>query len=286
MFERFKNMQERWRTRAIKRLRPGRDAEELLAIIRRAEAISSEEDRESLESFISFHEIRVREIMTPRPDIVYIDQHASVQEACEKMLKAHIVRMPVVNGSLDHIIGIIHIRELFSSLVEQHTRPLIEMVLQPIWVSELEKVSSLLSRMRSQSHAAIVRDEFGGTAGLVTLSDLLGEIFGPLSAEEEQDMQQDIRYTDNGILVSARIRIEDLEDTILLPEHLLEGDFDTLGGLIITHTGRIPQQGEDIQLDGLSMIIEQASPRRIETIRIKTVDDNKEQALVNESALL
>jgi putative hemolysin len=270
MFKRFKNMQERWREREIKRLRPGRDEQELLTIIRRAEAISSEEDRESLESFISFHEIRVREIMTPRPDIVYTDQYATVQETCEKMLQAHIVRMPVVDGSLDHIVGIIHIRELFAALVEQRTPPLVEMVLEPIWVSELEKVSSLLSRMRSQSHAAIVRDEFGGTAGLVTLSDLLGEIFGPLSAEEEEDMQQDICHTENGILVSARVRIEDLEDTITLPKHLLGGDFDTLGGLIITHTGRIPQQGEDIQLDGLSLSIEQASPRRIEKIRIKT----------------
>ncbi|MDQ6976056.1 MAG: CBS domain-containing protein, partial [Mariprofundaceae bacterium] len=268
MFERLQQIQQRLRQRKLKKMRPGRDEQELLTIIRRAEAISSEEERQSLEDFIHFQELRIREIMTPRLDIVYIDVHCSVHDACKKMINKNMVRMPVVNGSLDHVIGMIHIRALFEALVNKQDVALRSMLHEPIWVSELEKVGSLLSRMRSQSHAAIARDEFGGTAGLVTLSDLLGEIFGPLTAAEEQEQLEEITHTDQGIIVSARVRIEDLEDTITLPETLLDGDFDTLGGLLITYAGKIPKQGEEITLGGIHFIIEEATPRCIEKIRV------------------
>ncbi len=272
MFERLQRIQQRLRHRKLKQMRPGKDEQELLTIIRRAEAISSEEERQALEDFIHFQELRVREIMTPRLDIVYIDRHCTLHQACQKMIDKNMVRMPVVDGSLDQVVGMIHIRALFEALVNKQETPLYEMLHEPIWVSELEKVGSLLSRMRSQSHAAIARDEFGGTAGLVTLSDLLGEIFGPLTAAEEQEQLEEITHTEQGIIVSARVRIEDIEDTINLPQSLLDGDFDTLGGLLITHTGTIPHQGEEIVLSGLRFVIEKASPRCIEKIRIQVID--------------
>lgn len=278
MFERLQTLQNHLRVKMLKKMRPGRNEEELLTIIGRAEAISSEEERQSLEDLIHFHELRVREIMTPRLDIIYIDQSCSLQDACEKMITKHIVRMPLVDGSLDHVLGMVHIRALFEALVKKENPNLRDMIREPIWVSELEKVGSLLSRMRSQSHAAIVRDEFGGTAGLVTLSDLLAEIFGPLNAGEDDTMEEEITHTDEGLIVSARVRIEDLEDIITLPEALLDGDFDTLAGLLITYTGKIPKEGEEIVLGGLTFVVEEATARCIEKVRIQPINTTMKQA--------
>ncbi len=256
------------RRRQIRRLRPGQTREELLALIARAPAIGSEEERQSLQRFVNFHELRIREIMTPRSDIISIDVQASMQDACQRMVESQIVRMPVVDGGLDHILGMVHIRTLFAHLVRGEYPPLRDLLSEPIWVSELEKVGSLLTRMRSQSHVAIAQDEFGGTAGLVTLSDLLEEIFGNMNAFDDVERggtQAVVRASD---VIPARTRIEDLEEPLRQVLQGIEGDFDTLGGLLITCVGYIPQTGEEIEVAGLRFVIERATPRRIESVRV------------------
>ncbi len=258
----WKTLRQALRRYQLKRLRPGKTREELLTVIRNAEAIGSGEERRLLERFASFHDLRIREVMTPRSDMISIDCQASLQQAAECMMAHRLVRMPVTEGGLDHIVGVIHIRPLFAAMIAEKNEALHTLLVEPIWVSELERVSSLLSRMRSQSHVAIARDEFGGTAGLVTLSDLLGEIFGRVSEWEESGSK---RGSD---VLAARTRIEELDAALRLVAQDVEGDFDTLGGMLITLTGRIPQQGETIELADWSFTIEQASPRRIESVRV------------------
>lgn len=266
----------RLRSRAalLKRLRPGKNVDELLDVIQRAEAIPSEDQRQLLERFINFHDLRVREIMTPSSDIKSLDMHCSVQQASEEMLAYNLVRMPVIDGSLDRVIGVIHIRKLFSMLVERKDAALQSLTDEPMWVSELEKATNLLERMRSNNHVVMVRDEFGGTAGLATFSDLLEEIFSALNANSEQLIPEIVTRDKDGIVVSARIRTEDLAELLSREGDLPEGDFDTLGGLVITSLGRIPQQGDKLELAGMHLTIKKSSARRIEEIHIQHVGDS------------
>jgi len=265
MTDNFKNWM---RQKLIERLRPGRTEEELLEIISAADAIVSDEQRRQMEQMVDFQDTRVREVMIPRSEIIAIDAGVTLAEAEKTMVEAGVTRLPVIDGDLDKVLGFIHVWDLFSARVKGEAPPLAELIRPCPNVSELEHVSGLLTEMREGSHIAIVLDEFGGTAGLVTLSDLLGEIVGDI--EEGGDTSENDEYTrtDSGALeVQARMHVEDLEE--LLDRELPEGDFDTVGGLIVTLLGRIPLRGEQIQVAGMDIHVQEADPRRVIKVLIK-----------------
>jgi len=256
------------RRKLIDNLRPGRTEEELLELIGRAEAIQSDEQRRHMERMVEFHDTRVREVMIPRSEIISAEAGMPLAEVEKIMSDNSVTRLPVADGELDRILGVIHVWDLFSARVRGESPALSELIRPCPTVSELERVSGLLTEMREGSHIAIVIDEFGGTAGLVTLSDLLEEIVGPI--DEGGDSEEDAEYyrTDNGALeVQARMHVEDLEE--LLETELPKGDFDTVGGLIVTQLGRIPVKGEQIKVAGLDMHVQEADPRRVIQILIK-----------------
>lgn len=261
------NWRQKIRKRALDWLRPGASEEELLQIVQRAECIRSDEQRSMLVQAVDFHDTRVREIMTSRSDVTFIDVSITPEELEQVILEATVTRLPVVDGDLDHIVGVVHLWDLFSAKIQQKAIVLKDLVRPCQKVSELQRVAGLLSEMREGSHIAIVQDEFGGTAGLVTLSDLLEEIVGSIG-EGSQEEESEITAVENGIFdVMARTHIEDLAEA--LDTELPEGDFDTVGGLITSEIGRIPLRGERIKVAGLEVLIQEADPRRIVRVRIK-----------------
>jgi hemolysin (HlyC) family protein len=257
---------ERLRKKLITRLRPGRDEAELNELIERADAVHSDEHRQMLQRLIGFQDIRVREIMVPRSAIDAVEMGMTLAEVEEKFVESEASRLPVMAEDLDHIEGVVELWDVFSARVRNKQPSLAEIMRPCLKVSELQQISGVLSEMRASSHRlAIVIDEYGGTAGLVTMSDLLEEIVGPMD-EQESDPEV-VRTPDGGYIVQALMHIEDLEN--LLGREFPEGDYDTVGGLVVTSLGRIPAANERVQVADMEMKILEADPRRVLRIRIE-----------------
>lgn len=262
-----------WRRRLLRRLRPGREIKELLSIISRAEAVQSEEHRSMLERLVEFSDLRVRELMVPRTDIQAVELGSSLAKVVECLMTSGRSRLPVYAGDLDHIQGLVYAWEVFAAQIKGKSAPLSDFLRPCLTVPETQLVMGLLSRMRqSGCHVAIALDEYGGTAGLVTLTDLLREIVGPLVEEgDEGDGSECEPQPDGSFIVLARMHIEDLEDVLGRP--LPSGEFDTVGGLITHELGRIPVRGEQLTVAGMDVRILAAEPRRVLKVRIEAPFD-------------
>jgi len=258
---------ERFRKRLIERLRPGRDEDELLEIIGNAEAVQSDEHRSMLENLVMFRDVRVRELMVPRSEIIALDMDTSLHDTMKLISGTRFSKIPVYEGDLDHIIGMVHAWDVFTASAggEQQLQEFLSPCLS---APETELVLGLLSRMKREGvHIAVVTDEYGGTGGLVTLFDLLTEIVGSMDeAGETAHGEECARQQDGSLIVHGRTHVEDVED--VLGCKLPEGDYDTVAGLVISLCGRIPRRGERLELAGLCIDILEAEPRRVLRLHI------------------
>ena len=263
----FRRWLQSLRTLIIERLRPGRDEDELLAVIGRAEAVQSDEQRSMLEQLVEFHDKRVREVMVPRSAIHAITVDAALSTAEEIIIESGVSRLLVIEGDLDHVLGVLHARDVIKAGKQAEVPAMTDMLRPYLRALELEQVSSLLSEMRKRScHVAIVLDEYGGTAGLVTLSDLLREIVGEIGGGGEEDIECQA-LADGSYLVQARMHIEELGEALNM--QLPQGDYDTVGGWITTRLGRIPLTGETVNLGRFQIHIVEADPRRVSKVRLQ-----------------
>lgn len=256
----------------IRHLRPGRDEGELLAVLGRAEAVQSDEQRSMLEQMVAFNDTRVREVMIPRSEIHAVAKEASLAEVENMLIEHGVSRLPVMDGDIDHVLGVIHTKDVLAARVRGETLSLKNVLRPCLRVLEQEKVSGLLEEMRDDAcHIAMVLDEYGGTAGLVTLSDLLDEIVGEIGdGVEEEECQL---LPDGGYLVLALMHIEELCEALDI--ELPQGDYDTVGGWLTSRLARIPKVGEVVTLDGLQVHVLEAEPRRIIKIRVIRLPEGK-----------
>lgn len=273
MIRMFERVKERLRTRILAQLRPGRDEDELLALIGRAEAVRSDDHRRMLESLVMFRDVRVRELMVPRSEIVALKANISLKEALKKIAENDYSRLPVYVDNLDHIKGVIHARDVFPAWIEGKKKQLSDLIRPCLKVPESQLALGLLDRMKEQgAHLAMVMDEYGGTGGLVTLTDLLTEIVGSMDEVGEAcESGECVRDDDGGYVVAGRMHVEDLEGVLDRP--LPEGDYDTVGGLVTSLCGRIPDQGERIEVAGLTVRVLAAEPRRVLKLHITPMAD-------------
>jgi hemolysin (HlyC) family protein len=259
---------ERFRKRLLARLRPGRDEDELLEVIANAEAVQSEEHRSMLENLVWFRDVRVRELMVPRSEIFALEKSASLDDAVQAVTGKSFSKLPVYDGDLDHIVGMIHAWDVFAAKIHGEKKALNEFLSPCLSAPESELVLGLLSRMKREGvHIAVVTDEYGGTGGLVTLSDLLTEIVGSMDeAGGAASGEECHRQQDGSLIVHGRTHVEDVEDALNCK--LPEGDYDTVAGMIVSLCGRIPRRGEHLDLAGLGIDILEAEPRRVLRLRI------------------
>jgi CBS domain containing-hemolysin-like protein len=255
-------------------LRPGRDEQELLAVIGRAEAVLSDDQRSMLERLIEMHDMRVRELMVPRSDIHAVTVDTPLDQVERVLIETGVSRMPVLDGDIDHVLGIVHVRDVVMARLRGES-PSLRSLLRPcLRVLELEQVSGLLSEMRAHScQIAIVLDEYGGTAGLITLPDLVHEIIGEIGEDGEEEESELRPLGDGSFMVQARMHIEELCEALDIS--VPQGDFDTVGGWLTAHLGRIPHSGESIRLAGLQVQVVEADPRRISRVRIQRLSDKQ-----------
>jgi len=266
---RVKNWKQELRTAILKFLRPGRNMEELIELISRAEAIQSREHRHMLRQLITFGEIRVRELMVPRSDIEAVAMDMSLDEVADKFSDVGFSRMPAYSGDLDHIQGIAYAKDIFIAARKGADIQLSNILRPCLRVPESQRLLGLLSQMKHKgSHIAILLDEYGGTEGLVTLSDLLAEIVGPIEdADDAAAAGEWKRLNDGSYQIQASMHVEELAE--LLGIHLPLGDYDTVAGLILSQCGRIPGRGERLEVAGLHMRILEAEPQRVLKVHIE-----------------
>ncbi len=236
------------------------------------EGIIEEGDRELVRSAVEFGDKVVREVMTPRPQMMAIPGSATLEELLQLIDKHPVSRVPVYEGSLDHITGIAFAHDLLRVSDEAaRTRTVSSIQRSVAFVPETKKVNELLREMqREKQHMRVVIDEYGGASGLVTIEDLLEEIVGSIADEHEEDeLESPKRDADGAWLVPGNLEIARLEDLFgdqwEMPE---EYEATTVAGLVSEVAGRIPMPGEVVEEDGLRFEVLASTDRRIERLRV------------------
>jgi putative hemolysin len=277
----------RWLTRGLiglsNALLPGKglkegpfvSEKELLAMADVAveEDVIEHEEREIIQSLIDFGDTVVREVMVPRPDMVAVEARAKVSDVIEVAIAAGYSRIPVFEQGIDDIVGIIYVKDLMRSEREGVTDIEVRQILRPAqFVPETKRVHELMREMqRDKFHMAIVVDEYGGTAGLVTLEDLIEELVGEIVDEFDVEEPQSERTPTGDLRVNARMPVDEVNE--LVGADLPEGDWDTVGGLVYSLLGHVPNEGESVEVDGHRLVAEKVQGRRIGRVRISRLTE-------------
>jgi CBS domain containing-hemolysin-like protein len=244
--------------------------EELKSMVSVAEeeAVIEEEERKLIHSIFEFGDTVVKEVMVPRMDMVTIDAKAPIEEVLSLIVKEGHSRIPVYEGTIDNIIGIVYAKDLLIQM--SHGKidvPLKELVRSVYFIPESKKVNELLRELQKRrQHMAIVVDEYGGTAGLVTIEDLLEEIVGEIFDEYDIEETMVERIDENTIRVDSRVNIDEINE--LLGVNLAHNDIETIGGFVYSLVGKIPSPGEVVEFENLVFTVEKVIGRRISKILI------------------
>jgi CBS domain containing-hemolysin-like protein len=248
--------------------------EELLAMadVAEAEDVIEDEERELIHSIIEFGDTVVREVRVPRPDMVAVEGRDRVSDVLEVAIAAGYSRIPVYEQGIDDIVGIVYVKDLVRAARDGRSEVAVRELIRPAhFVPETKRVSELMREMqREKFHMAIVVDEYGGTSGLVTLEDLIEELVGEIVDEFDVEEPQ-VEWLPNGdSRVNARMPVDELNE--LLHAELPEGDWDSVGGLMLDLLGHVPAEGESVVFDGHQLIAERVQGRRIGRVRITRVE--------------
>ncbi len=248
--------------------------QELLALADVAveEDVIEREERQLIHSIIEFGDTVVREVMIPRPDMVAIEARATVNDAMEVVMAAGYSRIPVYEQGIDDILGLLYAKDLMRAVRDKRAEDQVrELVRKANFVPETKRVAELLPEMQKQkSHMAIVVDEHGGTAGLVTLEDLIEELVGEIVDEYDVEEPPIEPLPGGDVRVNARMPIDELNE--LLDAEFPEGDYDTVGGLVYYLLGHVPSEGETVDYDGRRLRAERVQGRRIGRVRISKLE--------------
>ena len=230
-----------------------------------------EDERELIHSVFEFGDTLVREVMVPRTDMVAVTSDCTLGDALHTITEAGYSRIPIYEGDTDNIVGVLYAKDLLKrahELTEEKT--VSDLARSPLFVPEQKRVSDLLRDMQTKRvHMAIVVDEYGGTAGLVTIEDLMEEIVGEIVDEYDQEEPLVEPLEGEVIRVSARLPIDEVNE--LLEVDLPHDEWDTVGGLVFGLTGRVPTPGEKVTYDSLEFTTEKVSGRRIQKVVIAKV---------------
>jgi putative hemolysin len=239
------------------------------------EGLIEREERALLQSIVDFGDTLVREVMTPRPDIVAIRAGATVAELRALLAEQEYSRIPAYEGTLDQIVGFVYIKDLVY-LNPPPERPVRDLLRSAFFIPETKRVAELLKDFqRQQVQAAVVVDEYGGTAGLVTLEDLLEEIVGEIRDEYDVEAEAVTEEGDGTFVFSGQAAIDELMER--LDVQIEREGFETVGGFLLAHAGRVPNQGETFDIEGLHVEVLETQRRRVTRVRVRKQPQPAEQ---------
>jgi CBS domain containing-hemolysin-like protein len=261
----------------------GSPAENIEALITAGEeeGIIEEGDRKLIQSAAEFSSKTVREVMTPRPNIVSIDISASLDELRDLVVREQYSRIPVTDGSIDAVTGFVHVRDLYElDPAELGSRKIADLMRPILAVPETKRVDDLLRQMQQDgTHMVTVIDEYGNTAGLATMEDLVEEIVGEIRDEHEpaRDVEED---GSGGYIMSGNLDLDRLEELIeFRPKEDTEST--TVGGLVTEWLGHVPNAGESVERDGIRIEVLAADERRVAQVCVHRIDPPKNGSKTN-----
>ncbi|MBN1667692.1 MAG: HlyC/CorC family transporter [Anaerolineales bacterium] len=248
------------------------------------EGFLEQEERQMIYSIFQLGDTLVREIMVPRIDVLALDVNTPLTIAMDALLSSGYSRVPVFEEKVDNVLGMLYAKDLLKVWREEKEQieSLKDLLREPYFVPEAKKVDELLAEMQSRRvHMAIVVDEYGGVAGVVTLEDIIEEIFGEIQDEYDEDEELPYQVLEDGdYQFLGRIDLDDFNQ--IMNTNLPVDEADTLGGFLYTCFGHVPNNGEAVEEDGVRLIVEQVSGRRIRKVRVQRLAAQGSESHVNE----
>lgn len=256
--------------------------EELKALVAigEEEGVIEKEERKMIHSILEFGDTIVREVMVPRTDMVCVEKNQSVEEALVAAQEKGYSRIPVYEENIDNIVGILYVKDMLNFVAAGKTSIQVrELAREAYYVPETKRVDDLLREFQKKKiHMAIVFDEHGGTAGLVTLEDLLEEIVGEIFDEYDFEEEKRIEEVAEGEWIfDGRVDIDAVEE--LLEIDLSEEESETIGGFVTTLLGHLPNEGEKAEYENYEFIVEKVSARRVKKVRVRKLSEKKDENL-------
>jgi len=255
--------------------------EEIRALVEtgQAQGVLEPTEREMISSIFELGEKDVREVMVPRTDIVALEVNTPSAEVLEEIQHNGHSRLPIYEGSLDQIVGMVYVKDLFQRLARGERNFDVRQFVRPVlFVPETKKADELLREMqRDKVHLAVVADEYGGTAGIVTLEDLVEEIVGEIRDEYDAEQSLVLPVSESEAVMDARIPFEEVRETFDIDVEPSE-DYETLGGFITNHLGHFPRAGESIDVAGVRFTVESVEGKRIRRVRVTRLQRTPEPA--------
>jgi CBS domain containing-hemolysin-like protein len=229
-------------------------------------SVREETEEALLEAVSDFADKIAREVMVPRTDMTCLPDTATVPEAVDTIERAGYSRLPVYHETLDDIRGVLYAKDLLAAVVRDPGVMPAAIAREPFFIPETKPVQELLIEMQARTHIAIVADEYGGTAGLVTIEDLLEEIVGEIHDEYDLELPLVSELGDGRYLIDARLPVDDLNERF---GTAIESDSDTVGGVVIETAGRIPEPGDAVEIEGLRLVVHESQGTRIRQLVVE-----------------
>ena len=255
--------------------------EELHSIIETAEdeEVLDEDQSELLRSAIDFSDISALDVMTARVDVVALDIEDSWEEILEQVEKASFSRLPVYEGSIDNIIGVLYLNRFLKAVAEGGETDIRGLLMPPCYIYKTMKLPAVLSQLRrAKQHLAVVTDEYGGTLGVLSMEDVLEQIVGDIWDDNDEVEPEVVERTDGEYELDGAMMLFEMEELLELPEDSIEAESSTVGGWTIECFGGFPQVGDSFEKQGLKVtVLEMSDGRRVDKVLVKRVEEPDEK---------
>ncbi len=254
------------------------DEEEIQRVVEagREQGVIEEEEQEMIEAVIEFGADQVGDVMAPRTDVVAIEASSPIEEAAALVSQTGFSRIPVYREDLDNIVGVVYSKDILDAVREDAKQATDSVMNETMFVPETTSLDEILREMKTRRiHMAIVHDEFGGTAGLVTLEDLLEEIVGDIFDEYDPEAQDVSWVEENEAIIDARMDIDRVNEELGISLPAQQG-YETLGGFLFHKLGRPGRAGESLEEDDITFVLEEVANRRILTVRVQVPEKEED----------
>lgn len=233
------------------------------------EGVLEDVEKEMIFNVFDFADAQVKDVMVQRVDIIAVDSEASYEEVLEIIKTEQFSRIPVYNENIDDIVGVLNVKDLIIAGQNKEGFKVLDYMREPYYTFEFKKIKELFGEMKkTRSHMSVVLDEYGGTVGVVTIEDLIEEVFGDIE-DEYDDYEKDIEVVkEDEFIVDGSAKLDDISE--LIGVNMESEEFDSVGGLLIGELGRLPEHKEEVTLNNIRFIVEEIDKNRIKKIRIYT----------------
>lgn len=233
------------------------------------EGVLEDVEKEMIFNVFDFADAHVKDVMVQRVDVIAVDIEASYEEVLDVIKSEQFSRIPVYNQTIDDIVGILNVKDLIMAEKDSSAFKVSNYMREPYYTFEFKKIKELFNEMKkTRNHISVVLDEYGGTVGIVTIEDLIEEVFGDIE-DEYDDYEKEIEVIkEDEFVVDGSARLDDISELIGI--NMESEEFDSVGGLVIGELGRFPEQNEEVQLNNIRFVVEEVDKNRIKKVRIYT----------------